>query len=151
MTSIHRTGLMRLAAIARSDEEQADTLDIHEVERTIVYTVPLQVAAGDVAMVQARSQVSNKQSYNVMVGLYIIRALQPTDVRGATVMRATAQNVTPAMHHMVRLGQGIDEINTTGTVHYSVILYAAASRSEPGHVLEIDPYGEIVVTLWRNE
>lgn len=136
-----------LSAVEGSSETLAETMSVNPLTRTVLYSVPVTVTDGDRVQVHGRAQVTNDLGFNVMVGFEVRRTSGPSETVGPWVVRATAENVTPAMHHIVRVGQGWD-VPPAGVHYYNVIVYAAASRSSEGDVVTVDPYGAVEVAVF---
>lgn len=138
-----------LPQVVRSNVLHAATLDVHTVAKVVLYTVAVETVDGEMVEVHARAQATNDLGYNVMWGLQIVRASEATAVKGASVMRATAVNITPDVHHFPRLGYGVD-FPPAGVHHYNVVGYAASTASTAeGATITVDDYGEAIAKVWK--
>ena len=137
--------------IQRTTTLLAQTLDVYGATKAVAYSLPLSHLAGDRILVNARAQVSSPYDYNVMVGFGVIHAATPTATAGHWIIRATAENVTPDIHHLVRVGSDWELPTYSYEGYANLILYAGASGARPGDTVRVDDYGSLSLAFFKSE
>lgn len=123
---------------------------INKAPMVAVYRVgPIGLNADDVLHAISEMEVTTDEKvYNTMLATQIILSTDPNAISGLAVTDANAQNVTPAVHHMIAVKHGFHKVITSGSYYVMLLARCASSSGLLGLRVEQN-YGHLDVAVWR--
>lgn len=122
-------------------------LDDH---KRVVYSVPINAAAGDRMIFSFSGEATNGYGFNVMLGRAAILAATSTAVLGQIVTPLAVENITPAEHHKIFAGAGVHVFSMPFVGFLNVFAYAGSSAAPADAGIPVEQgYGRLDVAMFR--
>ncbi|QAZ46753.1 hypothetical protein [Mesorhizobium sp. Pch-S] len=107
---------------------------------------------GDILDIEAMFQVTNDLGYNVEFTSKLVLTQSATGISGQPITNpryGLGENVTPAMHHMVRNMTDRVLIEKSGDYYVAAIGYAGSDGEGPNDKIKLDRGGHMSVLRFR--
>lgn len=118
---------------------------------TVVYSLPVDVQAGDVIVATAEEEFTNNSpTTNAFCSTKIILGVSPTDTVGVNdgwISHDNGLNITPAVHHYTQRQTGMQQIAESGAYHVNYIVYWDPDLTTAGTIES--HYGQLAVLILR--
>jgi hypothetical protein len=107
----------------------------------VVYTMklPSNVPSGSLIEITTDGEITNNNSYNLMVAGYICVGTSPSDYSGTTIYPANGNDIIDSGHNHSRMNRTISFVTSTdiSNKYVNVVWYSASTSASPGDIATV--------------